>query len=271
MTDIRYLRLPTTMTKLDYYVGEWSTSLIVVHEPRFAKTPVYNGEFFPGSSPLPALDEPGWSWENQQPALAINGIFSGWDISFYGGWVYPQNGYVDQDLAGTPYRTYEKAAMVGTAVNVALGNWLLKAEAAGWNGLNYTSVDEEKARLDILGGIEYSGFTETAITVEIANSHVFDYDPLLAQQPDAVQEDTTQYALRFTRDFLNDTLHLTIVVASYGFLAEDGGYERGQLDYELTDQITLTGGLIFYESGSAAGLTGIGDNDMVFAEIKYSF
>lgn len=271
MTDIRYLRLPVTMTRLDYYFGNWSSSFIVVNEPRFAKTPAYNGEFYPGSQPLPGLQEPGWSWENQQPAFSVNGIFSGWDISFYGAWVYPANSYVDQDVSGSPYRTYNKVLMTGTAVNIALGNWLLKAEAAYWEDLEYTSLTDETSRFDILAGIEYSGFSETTITFEIVNRHIFDYEPLLVRQTSALQEDTTQYAFRFARSFINDTLHLNIILSSYGLLAADGGFERAQLDYDINDQMVLTGGVILYESGDAPGLSGIGDNDNFFVEVNYNF
>lgn len=270
-TDIRYLRLPVTMTKLDYYVGDWNSSFIVVNEPRFSKLPVYNGEFYPGSQPAPALQEPGWSLENQQPALSVNGIFSGWDLSFYGAWVYPEKGYVAQDSSGNLQRTFDKALLTGTAANVALGNWLIKAEAAYWDNLKFTNVDDEKPRLDILAGIEYSGFTETTITFEIVNRHIFSYDPLLAELPDAVQENTTQYAMRFTRDFIHDTLHLNIVLSSYGFWAEDGGFERAQLDYDLSDDIVLSGGIILYESGDIPGLIGVGDNDNVFIEVEFYF
>lgn len=271
MTDIRYLRLPVTMTKLDYYFGDWSSSFILVNEPRFSKTPVYNGEFYPGNQPLPPLQEPGWSWVNQQPAFSVNGIFSGWDISFYSAWVYPEKSYVDLNLSGSPYRTYDQALLTGAAVNIALGNWLLKAEAAYWDDLKYTNINEEKSRFDILAGIEYSGFSETAITFEIVNRHIINFDPLLTEQPNALKKDLTQYAFRFNRNFINDTLHLTIVLGSYGFLAEDGGYERAQLDYDLNDQVVITGGVMLYESGNTQGLSGVGDNDTIFMEVKYNF
>ncbi len=271
MTDIRYLRLPVTMTKLDYYLGDWSSSFIVVHEPRFAKTPVYNGEFYPGTRPLPQLREPGWSWENQQLAAAVNGIFSGWDMSFYGAWIFPENYYLDQNPSGSLYRTYNKALLAGMAGNVALGNWLLKAEAAYWDDLRYPFTQEEKSRFDVLAGIEYSGFSETTIAFEVVNRHIFDYDPYPSGQPNPLKQDTTQYAFRFVRDFIHDTLHLTIVLSSYGFFAADGGYERAQLAYDLNDQVELTGGVILYESGDTPGLSGVGDNDAVFVEVKYSF
>ena len=271
MTDIRYLRLPVTMSKVDWFAGQWRSSLIVVHEPRFSKIPVYNGEFYGGSQAAPALSEPVWSWDSQQPALSVNGIFSGWDISFYAAQVYPATGFTEQGEGGVPYRTYEKALMGGAAVNVALGNWLIKGEGACWDGLRYTNSTEEKRRLDLLAGLEYSGFTETSIVLELVYRRIGDYEPALAASPDGQDEETTQYALRFVRDFRHDTLHFTALISSYGFFAEDGGFERLQLDYDLNDQVTLTGGLMLYESGDQPGLGGVGDNDKIFVEVKYNF
>lgn len=67
------------------------------------------------------------------------------------------------------------------------------------------------------------------------------------------------------------TLHLNIILSSYGLLAADGGFERAQLDYDINDQMVLTGGVILYESGDAPGLSGIGDNDNFFVEVNYNF
>ncbi len=47
LTDIEDLRLPVTMLKLDYYVGNWDLSGIVVPEVRFGKRPVFGSDFYP--------------------------------------------------------------------------------------------------------------------------------------------------------------------------------------------------------------------------------
>jgi len=54
MVDIKNLRLPVAMTKLDYYTGLWNLSGIMIHEARFDKTPVFNSDFYPGAGPLPS-------------------------------------------------------------------------------------------------------------------------------------------------------------------------------------------------------------------------
>lgn len=271
MTDIRYLRLPVTMTRLDYFWDNWSVSTLLIHEPRFDKFPVFNGEFFPFPQPAPPLSTPDWSWDNQQLGLALNGIFSGWDLSFYAASVFPENSFSRRNPAANPVRTYERATMLGTAGNLAAGNWLFKAEAAYWDGLNYSTIPDEKSRFDVLAGIEYMGFSDTTISFEIANRHILDYDPRLESLPDAQKEDWTQYALRFVRNFMNDTLHATILVSSFGLLGAEGGFERLQLDYDISDAITLTGGLVLYESGDFPGFREIGDNDRILFELEYRF
>jgi len=271
MLDIRYLRLPVTMTKLDYFWSQWNISAMLIHEPRFNRYTVYNGEFYPGSQPPPPVEEPEWSWDNQQIAVSINGIFSGWDLSLYGASVFQENAHLEFSPNNMPYRTYDRVAMIGTAANIALGNWLIKGEGAFWEGLKYSNTSDEKSRFDILGGIEYAGFSDTTISFELANRHIFDFEPFLEGGSDNQKQDWMQYALRFVRDFNNDTIHLTILISSYAIFAADGGFERFQLEYDLTDDITLTGGVVFYETGDYPGFQDIGDNDRLLFEIEYRF
>jgi hypothetical protein len=271
MLDIRYLRLPVTMTRLDYFWNRWNISAMLIHEPRFAKFPVYNSEFFPGSRPPPRLETQDWSWDNQQGGVALNGIFSGWDLSFYAASVFQERAYVDVDPVGILFRTHDRATMFGTAANIVLGSWLVKGEAAYWDGLKYSNAADQKSRFDILAGVDYMGFSETTISFEIANRHIIDYDPLMKNLPDGQREDWTQYALRFVKDFMNDTLHLTFLLSSYGLLGAEGGFERFQLEYDISDNITVMGGVVFYESGDFPGFKDIGSNDRLLFELEYRF
>jgi len=82
LVDIRDLRLPVTMTKIDWFTGQWNIGAIVVHEMRFNKDPVFDNDFFPGDSHQTPEERPSTSLRNQEFGLAVNGIFSGWDLSF---------------------------------------------------------------------------------------------------------------------------------------------------------------------------------------------
>ena len=59
LVDIEDLRLPTTMTKLDLYLGDWNLSGMVVHEVRFNKAPALGRRLLsPGLLP-PGRGDPG--------------------------------------------------------------------------------------------------------------------------------------------------------------------------------------------------------------------
>ena len=272
MVDIKSRRLPVAMTKLDYYTGPWNLSGIMIHESRFDKNPVYNSDFYPGIMPLPPEKEPDVSLDNQQYAFALNGIFSGWDLSLYAASVFDGRAHVSQDLNGNFFREHNRILMTGLTANMALGNWLIKGEGAWFDGLEFTAlVQEEFSRLDLMGGIEYLGFSETALSFEIVNRHIVDFDEQLTLSPDSAQEDTLQIMAIYIRDFVNDTIQLKMILSIFGAHGEDGMFERFQLDYDLSDAMTLTGGVILYQSADEGSLSEVGDNDRLFFECVYEF
>jgi hypothetical protein len=273
MVDIKNRRLPVAMTKLDCYTGEWNLSGIMMHEARFSKNPVYNSDFYPGKGPLPPEDKPGVSFENQQYALALNGVFSGWDFSLYGAWVFDDRAHVTADADGRLFREHSRTFMAGMTGNIALGNWLLKGEGAWFDGMEFANLEEDDSvsRLDLMGGVEYMGFSETVLSLEIVNRHLIDFDEQLTLSPDITQEDTLQTVAKLVRDFSNDTIQLKILLSIFGFHGEDGAFERFQLDYDLTDSVTMTGGVIFYQAADQGALSSIEDNDRLFFELLYAF
>lgn len=271
MADIRDIRLPVTMTKLDYYIGDWGVSGIVVHEPRFNKTPVYNSDFYPGNQAAPPGTDYSWSHDNQQFALAANGIFSGWDFSWYLAYIYEQNGFVK--MTGDGLRiSREMSLMTGGAANVALGNFLIRGEVAYWDALNYSTLpDEEKSRIDGLIGLEYSGINDATFSIEFANRHILDFDKQMESAPDYLKENQYQYAIRYVHDFMHDTLHFTALASTYGLSLDGGGFERLQLEYDINDSTTITGGFVLYQSGDYLSFTDIGNNDRALLELEYRF
>jgi hypothetical protein len=42
-------------------------------------------------------------------------------------------------------------------------------------------------------------------------------------------------------------------------------------EYDLTDTIELTGGVVFYKSGDLPRFKNVGENDRLYLEIKYNF
>ncbi len=276
LTDIEDLRLPLAMTKLDYYFGNWELSAIAVHEIRFNKIPVYGYDFYSADEPAPSEDEPDNSLDNTEWALSLSGIFTGWDLDLYYARVFNDASHLEYVLLDDEnteiQQKYERLHMFGFAYNKALGNWLLKSEGAILNRVHYTNrPGVGYTRLDVLVGAEYAGFSETTISLEFANRHINNHRPYLEEHPDSVYQDMYQLAFRYNRDFLNDTLSLNLLVMLYGPSQADGAFERLALDYDLTDTITLRGGAVLYQSGDLLSMQEAGDNDRVFAELRYSF
>lgn len=276
LTDIEDLRLPLAMTKLDYYFGNWELSGMAIHEIRFNKTPVYGYDFYPADEPMPPADEPDNSLENTEWALSLSGIFTGWDLDLYYARIFndtPHMEYVLFDDDSTEIQQkHERLHMFGFAYNKALGNWLLKSEGAVLNRVHYSNrPGTGYTRLDVLVGAEYSGFNETTISLDFANRHINNHRPYLEKYPDSVLQDMYQLAFRYNRDFLNKTLSLSLLVMIYGPSDADGAFERLALDYDLTDTITVRGGAVLYQSGDLLTMQEVGDNDRVFAELRYSF
>lgn len=270
LADIVDLRLPVTMSRLDYYSGDWNLSCIVVHENRFNKNPPFGSDLFPGSAPLPVEDHLNLSIKNHEYAVALNGIFRVWDLSLYSAYFFNDQTHIEHTSSG-PISRHSRIVMAGSAVNVALGNWLLKSEAAYFQGLEFSELPgEKKSRLDILFGVDYSGFNETNISLEVANRHLFDFDKRLEGSPDYERKNDLQSVFRFTREFLHDQLKLNFIASTFGVSAENGAFQRLQFKYEWTDEVSITVGGVIYQSGNSRMFRHIGDNDRLFFEMKYN-
>ena len=277
LTDIDDLRLPVTMVKFDYFFGKWNLGAMAIPEIRFSKRPVFGSDFYPFPVPPPPdeMSEDSFSASNAEYAAALTGVFSGWDIGIYWANIYDDQTYAEQVSPGPPVQFVRKHArinMLGSAANLALGNWLLKAEVGWFSGLRYTNTPgDEYSRFDLGGGVEYSGFSEATISLEAVNRHIVDYNGLLQLPPDEIRENEFQWNFRFVKNLLNDTLTLTLFASTFGVKADDGAFERIDAEYDITDAVSIRGGVVLYQSGDKGLFQDVGANDRLFVVFKYSF
>lgn len=271
LVDLNDLRLPVAMTRLDYYWQSISLTVLAIHEHRFNKEPVLGNDFYPAVVPQPPEERLADNFANQEFGLAINGIFSGWDLSGYAASFFDDQAHPEITPVGIRQR-HSRLKMVGLAGNLVLGNWLLKSEAAWLDGFSFFALPGRNfSRVDILFGLEYSGFSETTLLLEAVNCHLVDFDPRLAVAPDAARCDEFQSVFRLTRDFANDTVQFVGLVSLIGENGQGGSMERLSLSYDVTDSLTVTGGVAGYQSGNHPLYTRIGANDRLFCELRYSF
>lgn len=277
--DIEDLRLSTTMAKFDNYVGNWNYSVMFIVESRTFLEAEARSEFFPvdelfegAPTPFLALKRPANSLENMQYAFAANGLFSGWDLSFYAADVYDSKWHLNPL---TKKREISKIKMLGSATNIALGSWLLKTEFAFIDGVKYNTTQDDKQRLDVLVGFDYMGLKDSVITLEVADRHIFDYEKEMNRRDggvsDYLEEDEMQSALHLSRTFMNETLTFNALVTLFGKQLENGGFARIWLDYDVADGVSANLGYVNYIGGEKPFLDALKLNDRLFGDITYSF
>ncbi|MCD6190376.1 MAG: DUF1302 domain-containing protein [Sulfurimonas sp.] len=289
LTDIEDLRLSVGMAKFDYYIGQWNFSAMVIGESRVMLEAAPRGEFFPvdsifkkpnGSSaapePFPELVTPNSSWDNMQYAFAANGVFSGWDLSFYAADVLNQKWHFEEAIPTTPVtsnseRVVGKVKMLGSAINIARGSWLLKSEVAYLDGVRYNMTSDEKNRLDALVGFDYMGIKDTVLSLEVANRHIFEHETIMESGADYVDENELQTAMRATRSFENDSINATALVSMFGASWEYGGFARLWVEYDIIDAVVANVGVVDYIDGDKPFTKAISDNDRIFADVTFSF
>ena len=263
MVDIEDLRLPVAMAKFDYFVGDWRITPMAILEQRFSKNPPYGSPFSPAPAPMPKDED----YSDVTYALSVGGEFSGWDINFYGAQIYNDIGVVNPTLK----IEHDKIDMYGTAFNLLSGSWLFKGEMAYFDGLKYFSTkDDSFSRADMLVGLEYKGIADTLISYDFAIRHINDWDSRLLKEYNPIEENTYQNALRVSSDFFNATLTGNYLISLYGKNLDEGGFQRLWFDYEIADGINTTFGVVDYIGGSRL-FDGIENDDMIYADISYSF
>jgi len=294
MVDIKDLRLTETMTKLDYYFGDYGLSAIIIHEPRLEIEPAFGSDYRPRDvfgppipdAKFPEQHQPSWDLENTQFALSLDGRYEGWDLSWYAANVMNNRFsivYEDNEMI----RPYEKIYMVGAATNIVSGAWLYKAEAAYIMDINYRSVKENKNRLDALLGVDYSGFSKTVLSLELSDRHIFGYEDIMLENtfllptpvkiiPDYVRQDSLQFAARASYTFDHDNATVNYLISMLGgsdFTFQDGGFQRFWMDYKISDSFTANAGIVDYIGGDGEipFYNAIKNNDRVYAEVVYNF
>ncbi len=294
MVDIEDLRLSETMTRLDYFFGDWGVSGIIIHEPRLEIEAAFGSDYRPSDAfgnPIPYAQfpdrkEPSWNIDNTQYAVSLDGRFSGWDLSLYAANVF-DNRFNIEVTNTAPVRYYNKINMLGIASNIVSGSWLFKAESAFINDINYRSTNK-KNRLDMLIGFDYMGIKDIVLSLELADRHIFNYEEQMltltleesAQQgsiPDFVRQDSIQMAFRSSYTFNHDnaTVNYLLSLAGGNGPGEsfDGGFQRLWIDYKYTDSISLNAGIVDYIGGDSLipFYHAIEKNDRIFAEARYNF
>ena len=188
MTDLEDVRIPLNMTKIDYYSGDFKLQAIAVHQIKFNKTAPpgsdYNSTTTESKEVVPESKA-----DNTEYGLALSGTFSGWDASFHWAQFFNDEAYLlIADMTFVPgigfvptleYR-HSRLTMSGIALSITSGNYIWKTEAANFWGMEFNNVKEKKfTQTEILFGTEYSGWSDTSLSIESGVQHLNDFDQRL--------------------------------------------------------------------------------------------
>lgn len=296
LIDIEDLKRPVVTTRLDYYLGSWTLTGIAIHESRFNDDPVYGSDFDPLGAPGLPEETPANGGSDTEWAVALRGVFTGWDVSLHWARIFQDEPHVARSgpgaitlvptqAGGFSFRgpvelRHSRLTLVGGSGQFTRGSWLFKGELAYLRGVELPKpipvasyqvelVPVDTSRYDAMVGVEYAGFPETTLALEIVNRHLSGFSSEL--ETFFVRRDRLEYSFRYTQDFWNARLHATAVVLLFGSHFQDGGIYRTQLAYDIRDALTLTGGVVAYREGDAVPFNRYAHHDRLFAELKYSF
>lgn len=267
LVDIENLRRAVTMLRADGFVGDWKLSGLVIPEIRFDLLPSFGSDFNPLPIPPPPKDAPNHWGSAPEYAASLEGIFSGWDLSFYAGRFWENTPRLEAD---PDRRVYDRMTLVGAGGNFAIGNFLVKGELAWRDRVDFFNASAT-SRLDMMAGFEFYGFDETVIALEVIDRHLFDYDSAMGDAPDFVDQDEIDLSLRITVDLMNARLHLLGLGVVRGERAQRGAFTRFSAAYDLRDALSFTVGILIFAKGDVPPTQTWNDNDRIFAELAWSF
>jgi hypothetical protein len=275
LTDIENLRRPVGMLRTDAFAGDWTATALLIPEIRQDLLPPFGSDFVASPTPLPETRRPAHWGDDPEFGGALSGVFSGWDVSFHAlrYWTNtPRLAAIPPPTPGPPRLEFvhDRRTLVGSGGNLALGNWLLKAELAWIDGIQFTNA-EDSERIDAMGGVEYYGFDDASVALEVVNRHLTDWERAAKRAPDFAEEDALELALRMNADLMNARLQLLGLVVVLGERAQRGVLARAQATWELRDALDLTGGVLLFWKGDVPPTDGWGDDDRLFAELRWSF
>jgi hypothetical protein len=283
--DIEDLRWAIGMAKLDYYLGPWTFTGVAIPEMRFDDLPAVGNDFNPSPIPLPPKNKPN-NFRDWEFAGRISGIFEGWDFSLQGAWFFEDIPRLACDPVPSPCDPitqarfeYNRLTQLGAGGNYTWGSWLFKGEAAWLHGFRFSTVGPtglstdrtQRSRFDAMLGVEYYGFSENTLAVEVVNRYLIDYDQLVFGFPVFQRENQTTYAIRWTADWLNARFQTTVLALLFGWKVQDGAVIRVQGAYTIRDGLVLTAGVLVFTEGDLPPFDTYSDNDRVFLDLKWSF
>ncbi len=285
LADFEEIRGGVDAVKLNYYRG--NSTLELVWLPTFTPTVMPESgslwELNPQFPIQPSFDlsrvEVGGSLENSEAFAKLSVLSSLADVELMAGYAWDDDPALHTDVVLDP-GTHEpisltvapehhRLTLAGGSFSTEVAGFVLRGEGAHyWNKVfsldNPAVLDGtlERDYLHYLVGLDRPLFGLTT-SVQFSQEVILDYDERLAR--DSTREVMT---ILLGDDFFGETLHLEFF--SYLGLTDGDALLRPKVGYDLSDGLELVlGSDIFI--GEEGMFGGFDANDLIYAEVKYSF
>jgi len=285
LPDFNEIRIGVTAAKFNYYMGDNTLELVWI--PVFTPTrmPAQGSIWFPKFD-LPVEPTFDYSEQEVERSLQNSEIFAKYavissfaDFEVMAGYAWDDDptmhvnktiDTVSHQITGiivTPQ--HHRLGIVGGSFGTTLGGWVIRGEAAYYNGKYYNSADPtladgviQKNYLHYLIGVDYS-IWDIYLSGQFIQQYILDYDDLIDRDE---FENTATILAR--ADFLRETL--TLELFSYIGLNNDDALIRPRIYYDFDDAFEiLLGANIFI--GTEGKFGQYNENSMVYFKVKYSF
>lgn len=279
--DLENLRLQVPALLGSVTLADWTLEGAVTYAPGYDRLAPTGDEF----DPFILLRQPGHTVIRQDPTqkhelfLRATTRWARGDIEFIAGEfndnrvsslrIEPQ-----PDSSARHYFGQVRNRALGMAANSVAGSWLLFGEVALHTNRSVrpttsrflASRDGWPRRDQWLGalGLEYGGFRNLLLSIEVDVIHTLNYDATLPASRDQFSAGVRAYWTA-----MNERLQL---LAVWNELADEAGHvARLSLNYDFSD--TFTAGLLWvsYDSPNDSIFSPYRHNDTVQAQLRYNF
>lgn len=140
--------------------------------------------------------------------------------------------------------------MIGMSANKASGNWLLKAELGSFQNqpvANTASAPwQEFDQIRSMFGIEYNGWDNWLVNVELSNIHLSNYDSSTANLEFDIDQSPVGYLFLVRNTALNDRLENQFWMMDV--VGSKGEIYRWDVSYDLNDHWKTGAAVVLYEA-----------------------
>jgi hypothetical protein len=287
LDDFDDSRIPLWMLNLEMFLSSGDLQLLWIPDTSMHNLPEA-GAIFEITAPLAdllsntpvtvgAIDRPDSVIKDSDIGLRWSMFIDGWDVTLNYLYHYDDFPVTNVQIGNSGLLLsprFERTHTTGASAGNAFGDFIVRIEMvyntdkylvtkANRNSATSISQIASTQELAYIIGLDWTGITDTFISVQLFQSH------LLGGQEFARDEIDTNITLLTRRSFLNESLNLEMLWIYH--LNNDDYLARLSADYELTTNLSMTLYADFFEGQENALFGQFDDKDQLGIKFSYGF